>query len=120
MRPLRITALAFTMTLAVAFAGRADGAAPAGEPADGRDLARENERLRAENRDLRERLRRLEEGRHPPLPMPRPPATRPQPPQRSRGVPLPPGNGGRIPENWVPREINGLRFYIIPLTPRWV
>ena len=122
MRLLQMTALAFAMTLAVAATGRAEGtrvARAAGGQAGERDLARENEQLRAENRALRERLRQLEEARRPPAPAPRPPATAPQQ-RRFRVVPVPPPQGDvrRVPENWVPREINGLRFYIIPLAPR--
>ena len=75
--------------------------------AGARDLARENARLRAENRALREELRRLRQHG---------PAVAPPTWSTPRVQPLPNvPTRERVPENWVEREINGIRFYIVPL-----
>jgi hypothetical protein len=130
---LRITVLAFTVSVVVTFAGRvaaqpraaatAAAAEPTREEARLRDLSRENARLWAENRALRQRLSELRDrqARVDPAPVPNavPPRVVPPPPAPTPYAPTAP-NGGRVPESWVPGEINGLRFYIIPLTPRLI
>ncbi len=122
MRAMRISLLALTVTVCVLLGVRADGAAkPAGrrepQPAKERvaaaaerfkDLESENRRLRDENRLLRRQLKALRDQR----------AAFTQPIPKSRTTPsdeprLP--GGDRVPPGSVPGEINGLRFYVIPL-----
>ena len=106
------------------------------EPA--RDVAQENVRVRLEIELLKARIAELEarlkhlEGVAPPAPKPAPRAAPPQTtPRAPRSEPrfsprsVPPGMPGAaapaaprpVPEGWQEREFNGMRFYIVPLTP---
>ena len=102
------------------------------------DLARENARLRTELESLKAKMSRLEarvkaleSGKAPTprwdvVPRPTPPAPRavPQPPPNAppnapRATPgrVNPAQPRPLPEGWQEREINGMKFYVVPLKP---